>query len=486
MQAMQGLPDLSQLSHADKDELINLLWNQVQQLTAQVVAMQGQIVELQGQLARNSRNSSKPPSSDGLNKPKPKSLRKAGQRPTGGQKGHPGSTLRQVTEPDEIVRHAPPLQCAQCQCRLSAPTIAEVRQVFELPRLRMQVTEHQVLQAQCRCGQIHRGQFPNDVTANVQYGANALAAMVYLNQHHMLPVQRTASLMSELFDLPVSQATVIKASEQARHHLSATVQAIGQHLQSAAVVHADETGLRVAKKLHWMHVLATDLLTWTARHDKRGGQAFEELGLLPGFQGVLVHDGWKPYRALDCKHALCNAHHLRELTYVHEEIKQPWAGEMIELLSRASHLDRARWVEGGTPDYEAAHNVAQTQGLYDEYMSLLDRGDRANPRAPATGKRGGTKQSFAANLLNRLRTYADDVWRFMREPAVPFTNNIAEQAVRMPKVKQKISGCFRTTEGADIFCVIRSYLATMHKQGVRLFDALVNTFHGSPTQPRFA
>ncbi len=483
---MQALPDLSQLSHADKDELIKLLWNQVQQLTAQVVTMQGQIVQLQGQLARNSRNSSKPPSSDGLNKPKPKSLRKAGQNPTGGQKGHPGSTLRQVCEPDEIVRHEPPLQCDRCQCRLSAPTLAEVRQVFELPSLRMQVTEHQVLQAQCRCGQTHRGQFPADVTASVQYGPSAMAAMVYLNQHHMLPVQRTARLMGELFGMPLSQATVIKASEQARQHLSATVQTIGQHLQASAVVHADETGLRVAKKLHWMHVLATDLLTWMARHDKRGGQAFQELGLLPGFKGVLVHDGWKPYRALDCSHALCNAHHLRELTYVFEEVKQPWAGEMIELLSRASHLDRVRWVQGRTPDYDSVPSLMQAQGLYDEYMHLLDRGDRANPRAPATGKQGGTKQSFAANLLNRLREYADDVWRFMSEPAVPFTNNVAEQAVRMPKVKQKVSGCFRTTDGADTFCVIRSYLATMHKQGAHLFDALVNAFLGSPTQPRFA
>lgn len=484
---MQALPDLSQLSHADKDELIKLLWNQVQQLTAQVVAMQGQIVQLQGQLARNSRNSSKPPCSDGLNRsPKPKSLRKAGQRPTGGQKGHPGSTLRQVGEPDEIVRHVPPLQCDRCQCRLSEPTLAEVRQVFELPSLRMQVTEHQVLQAQCSCGQTHRGQFPGDVAASVQYGPSALAAMVYLNQHHMLPVQRTAHLMSELFGLPLSQATVIKASEQARRHLSATVQAIGQHLQASAVVHADETGLRVAKRLHWMHVLATDLLSWMARHDKRGGQAFEELGLLPGFKGVLVHDGWKPYRALDCRHALCNAHHLRELTYVFEEIKQPWAGEMIELLSRASQLDRARWADGSTPDYDSVPSLLQAQGLYDEYMNLLERGERANPRAPATGKRGGTKQSFAANLLNRLREYAEDVWRFMSEPAVPFTNNIAEQAVRMPKVKQKVSGCFRTTDGADTFCVIRSYLATMHKQGAHLFDALVNTFRGSPTQPRFA
>jgi len=483
---MQALPDLSQLSHADKDELIKVLWNQVQQLTAQVVAMQVQIADLQGQLSRNSRNSSKPPSSDGLNKsPKPKSLRKAGQKPSGGQKGHPGSTLRQMGEPDEVIGHAP----AQCDCGqgyLNTLTVAEVRQVFELPPLRMQVTEHQVLQAQCCCGKVHRGHFPNDVAASVQYGPAALAAMVYLNQHHMVPVQRTAGLMNELFGLPVSQATVIKASIDAQARLEPTVQAIGQCLQASAVVHADETGLRVAKKLHWMHVLATQTLTWMARHTKRGGQAFEELGILCGFKGVLVHDGWKPYRALDCEHALCNVHHLRELTYVFEEMKQAWAGQMIELLSRANQLDQERWADGGTPEYDSLHSVLQTQGLYDEYMDILDLGDQANPRAPLSGKRGRTKQNFAANLLCRLREYAQDVWRFMNEPQVPFTNNIAEQAVRMPKVKQKISGCFRTSEGADTFCVIRSYLATMHKQSAELFSCLVNTFRGSPTQPCLA
>jgi transposase len=486
MQAMQTLPDLSQLSHADKDELIKVLWNQVQQLTAQVVAMQAQIVDLQGRLARNSRNSSKPPSSDGLNKPKPKSLRKAGQKPSGGQKGHPGSTLRQVSEPDQVVRHAPALQCDRCQGDLGACMVVEVRQVFELPPLRMRVTEHQVLQAQCGCGKTHRGQFPNDVTCSVQYGPAALAAMVYLNQHHMLPIKRTAGLLNEMFALPVSQATVIKAGDQAQRQLSATVQAIAQQLQASAVVHADETGMRVDKKLHWMHVLATQTLTWMARHTKRGGQAFEELGLLRGFKGVLVHDGWKPYRALECEHALCNVHHLRELTYVFEEMKQPWAGQMIELLSRANRLDRVRWAEGGTPDYDSLDSVLQAQGLYDEYMALLELGDQANPRAPATGKRGGTKQNFAANLLHRLREYTEDVWRFMSEPEVPFTNNVAEQAVRMPKVKQKISGCFRTPEGADTFCVIRSYLATMHKQSADLFDCLINTFLGAPTQPRLA
>lgn len=486
---MQELSDLKHLSEAQKDELIVLLWAQARTLTAQVVVLQTQVEQLQGRLALNSKNSSKPPSSDGLNKPKPKSLRKAGQRPTGGQKGHPGTTLCQVAEPDHVVLHAPPPECDHCRCNLGNATVGEVRQVFDLPPLRLEVTEHRVLQVRCTCGKMHRGEFPRHVSASVQYGAAALATMVHLNQHHMLPVQRTASLMGELFSMPVSQATVLKACEDAQARLLPTVGVIAQALLAAPVVHADETGLRVNKTLHWMHVLATETLTWVGRHAKRGKVAFDELGILPRFKGTLIHDGWVPYRALNCTHGLCNAHHLRELTYVFEELKQAWAGDMIELLTCANHIDNIfcahDQAEPPLPDYNAAqylHEVARLRHRYDE---ILELGEAANPRAPASGKRGRTKQSKPANLLQRLREHADDVWRFMTDPAVPFTNNLAEQAVRMPKVKQKISGCFRTPDGADTFCVIRSYLATMHKQGAPLLDALTKTFLGSPIQPRW-
>jgi transposase len=473
-------PNLERLTESDKDELIRQLW-------AQVTSLQTKVGELQGRLALNSSNSSRPPSSDGMNKPKPKSLRGKSGKASGGQKGHRGTTLKQVQQPDKIVRHLPPKQCERCnsELMLGEASVGEVRQVFDLPVLKMQVIEHQALQVQCCCGALHRGQFPADVTASVQYGPGALAGMVYLNQQHMLPVQRTAAVMSELFGLPVAQATVIKACEDAAMQLKPIVDAIAEHLQRAEVVHADETGLRVNKALHWLHIAATETLTWMGLHAKRGKAAFADLGILPHFKGTLIHDGWIPYRALNCAHGLCNAHHLRELTYVFEELKQPWAGRMIELLCRANRIERSQHgVE--VPALEQAAYDAQVRKLRRQYKAILNEGDALNPRVPASGKRGGTKQSKPANLLHRLREYADDVWRFMSEPAVPFTNNVAEQAVRMPKVKQKISGCFRTTDGADTFCVIRSYLATMHKQGVDLFDALRNTFNGSAPQPRFA
>jgi transposase len=299
--------------------------------------------------------------------------------------------------------------------------------------------------------------------------------MVHLSQHHMMPVQRTARLMGDFFGMPVSDATVVKACADAKARLTPTVQAIAQALQTAGLVHADETGMRVGKTLHWMHAAVTETLTWLGWHPKRGKAAFDDLGILPEFKGVLIHDGWQPYRALDCSHGLCNAHHLRELTYVHEELGQAWAGDMIELLTHAN----TQLLQGPV----AAYRLAHMRYVYDE---ILAQGDIANPRNHPLGRRGRTKQSKAANLIARLRQYADDVWRFATEPGVPFTNNLAEQAVRMPKVKQKISGCFRTPEGLDTFCVIRSYLATLLKQGENVFDALVQTFQHSPPQPRFA
>jgi transposase len=467
---MEPLPNLACLSVAEKDALIVDLWARVAVLTATVA-------ELQGRLAKNSRNSSKPPSSDGLHKPKPKSLRPKGEKPKGGQPGHAGSTLTRVAQPDRIETHAPANQCEVCQRPLSAAVVVETRQVFDLPPLRCEVTEHQILEAQCACGMVHRGTFPAAVSAPVQYGPHSKALVVQLTHHHMLPLARTGELMGDLFGLPMSDATVLAIQAEAQVLLQPTVDAMGAALTRAPVAHADETGMRVAGKLHWMHVLVTPLLTWLGAHSNRGKKAFDAFGLLIAFAGTLIHDGWRPYRELACKHGLCNAHHLRELTYVFEQLGQSWAKRLIDLLLAACHEVAA--VGAPLP----AERLAHYRSAYDQ---ILASGAAANPRAPPSGKRGRTKQSKALNLIDRLRTYADDVWRFMTDPEVPFTNNLAEQAVRMPKVKQKVSGGFRTPGGLAIFCTIRSYLATLHKQGMNPFQALILTFQGSPPQPRFA
>ncbi len=465
---MELLPDLNQLSAAEKDDLIRSLHARVVELTAKVT-------ELEGRLALNSQNSSKPPSSDGYGKPKPKSLRDTSKNPTGGQKGHEGHTLEKSEDPDHIVVHALPATC-DCGQALPSGTIVETRQVFDLPPIRHEVTEHQVEGVRCCvCGKWHQGVFPEDVKAPVQYGPQVKATVVLMSQHHMLPAQRTADVMGDICGLPLSDATVLSAVSEASERLEATVEVIGQGVVAAPVVNADETGMRVAGKLHWLHALATDLLTWMGIHPNRGKEAFDAFGLLALFVGTLVHDGWKPYRDLACLHALCNAHHLRELTYLFEEMGQAWAKRLIEMLVTACREVAA----AGGP--LAADRLAYFRSLYWE---IIAEGEAANPRAPPSGKRGRTRQSKAFNLLQRLRDYADDVLRFMTDHGVPFTNNLAEQAVRMPKVKQKISGCFRTLAGAQKFCTIRSYLETMRKQGANPFLCLVKTFQGKVPQPR--
>lgn len=491
---MKCLPNLNELSHAQKDELIRLLWplqQQVQDLMTQMGVMQERIKQLEGRLAATSRNSSKPPSSDGYAKPAPKSLRLAGQKPTGGQKGHPGNTLRQSASVDETIIHYSASYCSACSLELVEHTLAETRQVFELPTLAMRTVAHQQMRSVCACGAVHLAAWPKSVNAPAQYGASIKAMAVHLNQYHLIPLARTASLMQDLYGTQLSQASIQSFAQEAAQNLGATTAAIGQAVQASKVVHADETGIRIAGKLHWLHCAVTDTLSWLAAHPKRGAQAFEALGLLQGVKGVLVHDGLISYKALDCTHSLCNAHHIRELVYIHEQenekIWDGWAQEMIELLVQGLKevdaagaplaLERQTWFEA-------------------QWSALLERGEDSNPQnqrsgtsqdaAMGIGKRGRPSQSKAANLLRRLRDHRRDVWRFMTDEGVPFTNNLAEQALRMSKVKQKISGCFRTAHGADTFFTIRTYLATMTKQKANLFDCLISVFNRQPLQPCFA
>jgi transposase len=489
---MLNLPDLSQLSHAQKDELIRALWplqQQVLDLMAQMRLMQERITHLEGRLALNSKNSSKPPSSDGWAKPAPKSLRTPGQKPNGGQKGHSGNTLRQSAHVDETIAHQPDTHCSVCHLALHEHAIVETRQVFELPKLAMRTVAHQQMRSTCTCGAIHLGAWPQGVNAPTQYGASVKAMAVHLNQYHLVPLARTAALMQDLYGAQLSQASIQSFAQEAALALRPTVAAIAQAVQSCAVVHADETGIRITGTLHWLHCAVTATLTWLAPHTKRGAIAFEALGLLQGIKGTLVHDGLISYKGLDCTHSLCNAHHIRELVYIHEQDNEKmwdgWAQEMIDLLLQAlKEVDLA-----GGPLPQARHAWFE-----DQWSILLERGEAFNPPNLRTGtsqdadlgSRGRLKQSKAVNLLKRLREYRQDVWRFTTDAGVPFTNNLAEQALRMSKVKQKISGCFRTAHGADTFFVIRSYLATMHKQQANLFACLVSVFNRQTIQPRFA
>lgn len=485
MLAMQ-MPDLGQLSSAQKDELIGMLWplqEQVQGLASQVVALQDQIRRLESRLTLSSKNSSKPPASDGLSKPAPRSLRPSGQRPLGGQKGHEGSTLRQSVRVDRVIEHQSAPICTVCQSQLNQHEVIDKRQVFELPALQVQVIEHRLMRSRCTCGAVHQGAWPEGVNAPAQYGPRLKALAVQLNQYHLVPLGRTGLFMQDAFGVKLSQASVQAFGQEAARALASTVAAIGQAVQGSPIVHADESGIRVQGKLHWLHCAVTPGLSWLGCHPKRGPQAFEDLGILAGVRGTLVHDGLAGYRRFDCLHSLCNAHHLRELTFVHEQEKiwDCWAREMIELLLQAN--EEVAQASGPLAPHRQAWFEAQ-------WEQLLRRGEAFNPQqadtgAP-TGVRGRRAQSKEFNLLRRLRERRADVWRFMTDKDVPFTNNLAEQALRMSKVKQKISGGFRTAHGADTFLTIRSYLATMQKQGACLFDCLVSAFVGQPLQPRLS
>lgn len=477
---MNARPDLSALSVAQKDALIVALFEQVEELTAMVQKLNSRVEELEGRLRKDSHNSSKPPSSDGLSK-KSQSLRQRSGRKPGGQFGHGGSTLKLVRHPDVIVEHPLAPHCNRCGAVLGAQAqglITVRRQVFDLLRPVLQVTEHRGYELHCSCGQHHCSRFPQEVVAPVQYGPVVKSTLVYLTQQQLLPMERTVQLLGDLYGLKLSVGTVQASIGQAAQRLIPAYERIAHALSAAPVVHFDETGQRASARLRWLHTAATPDLTWYGTHDKRGRIAMDAAGILPAFKGVAVHDGWASYREYDCTHALCNAHHLRELIYLEETTQQPWTRKMIEFLRAAKkETDAAKGVD-------RAVNRKRLTYLRRQYRAILTEGERDNP--PSTQRprrRGRIKQSPAVNLLIRLRQHTHDVLRFLTDLRVPFDNNQAERDIRMPKLKQKTSGCFRTVAGADSFATIRSYLATLRKQGRDVLHALTLAFQGQAPDP---
>lgn len=457
--------DFSTLTHAEKDALILTLLARLEVLEALV--------------RKDSHNSSKPPSSDGLGK-KTRSLRQASGKKPGGQMGHPGTTKKQVAQPDRIVCHPLPTHCDRCWRQLpqEQATVWERRQVIEIPAPAHEVIEHRALALVCECGQMHASPFPAGVTEAVQYGPNVRALGVHLTQGQMLPFSRAAELMQDLYGVSVSPGTLVSWVGQASAALQETADLVAEQLRGAPLVHADESGLRVDSKLHWLHIAASQTHTWYGLHARRGMEAIEAHGILPKRTAVLVHDCWSPYWQLDCLHALCNAHLLRELVYVKELTTENWPQRMMDLLREAN--DSCEAARQGKRLLSADEIAA----IAARYETILREGEALHPKeSKPPGKRGRSKQSIAFNLLHRLRQHADAVLLFTRDLAVPFTNNLGERAVRMPKVKQKVSGCFRTVDGAQHFCVIRSVLDTLRKQGHRMLDVLRHAFAGTPIQP---
>ena len=446
--------------------------------------LQERVKALEGQQAKDSQNSNLPPSSNRFVRP-PKSLRqKSGKKP-GGQPGHRGHHLRQVETPDEVLLH-PVERCESCQhdLREHPAEIPERRQVMDLPVKRLWVTEHRVEEKQCPvCSHLTRAPFPAAVSAPAQYGTSIQSVATYLVEGQSVPYARASQLLRELLGVQLSAGSIASFVTTCHQQLPEVETELKAALVKARVLNQDETGLRVGKAGWWVHVCATERLTHYAAHRSRGRKALDAIGIAPQFRGTSVHDGLKSYQGYPFTQALCNVHHLRELTFVEEVLKQAWARKMKDLL-----LDMKAEVERAKAAGQQELDVLVLARLLRRYEEILSEGYTANPAAPPPEKRtrGRPKQSPARNLLDRLSQGKWAVLRFLHDFAVPFDNNLAERDLRMIKVQQKVSGCFRTEEGVAMFCRIRSYLSTLRKQGIAWLSALEHTLAGHPVLPAFS
>lgn len=442
-------------------------------LESRVAGQADRIAELERQIGSDSHNSSKPPSSDGLRKkPAPKSLRRRTGRRPGRATGDPGGRLEQVADPDVIVDHRPCV-CGGCGAGLEGgeSTGYRARQVFDLPKITSVVTEHRMHQVVCGCGHTTTATAPGQVSAATVYGAGVRAVVCYLSAYQHLPAKRLAEAMGALFGLPISTGTVISVLTRAHAGLAPFEQQVKDHLTAAPVAHADESGVRVAGRLHWLHVMCTHLVTFYGIHAARGRAAMDDLGILPAFTGTLVTDALASYTVYGDARALCGAHVLRELIAVTEDARhdQTWAQAMIDVLTEAKHA-----VADALAAKYSSLPAKVLAGFQDRYRQAALCGVAANPHS------GTGPKPKARALAERLRDRTEEYQRYMTDFTVPFDNNAAERDLRMVKAQQKISGCWRTLTGARRFARIRSYISTVRKHDINPLTALRDLFAGRP------
>lgn len=469
---------LAGLAASLRGELANAL-TALEQARAELAGARERIAELEARLRQNPRNSSKPPSSEGLAKPapRPRSLRKRSGRKPGGQDGHKGTTLAQVARPDREVRHEPGC-CGRCGAGLAGRPVTGVerRQVFDLQPVRAEVTEHQLIERQCGCGQRTKAAAPAGAEAPVQYGPRTAAIVVYLHAGQFLSKQRTALALGELFGIPCSSGTVAALTARAAGRLDRFLEHIRGQIAASEVAGFDETGFRVEGRLSWVHCARTGRCTLLMVHPRRGRQAMEAMGILPRFAGIAVHDAWAPYDTYAAPdHQLCSAHALRELQAVTDAAPQGqwcWAAQAAEALTRMQQLV-SEAVSQGRDAADPAPLAAQVR-LF-RSAALIG--------AAQTAARSGPLMKKHNALARRLTDRQDDYLRFTRDFRAPPDNNGTERDIRMAKLKQKISGCLRTMTGARQFCAIRSYLSTAAKHGLAFFDALIMLAEGEPWMP---
>ena len=450
------------------------------ELAAANLTLTADNARLRARLGLNSKNSSKPPSSDGYVKPAPKSRRRRSGKKPGKQPGAPGKNLPPVPEPDTIINHEPD-RCEGCgESLLGAPVVGDVRrQVFDLPPVFVASTEHRAERRRCHCGAETTAAFPPEATGPTCYGPNLRALVCYLVVRQHIPIKRVAELLSDGYAIAVATGTIVAMVKEGANRLDTFLATLKDQLAEADVVHADETGLRVEASLYWVHSASNATLTLYHLDKKRGTDAMDAMGVLDRLSGVLVHDGWTAYRNYtEVAHALCNAHHLRELDGIAEVGGQDWATDMVALLADTWHRVLEHKEAGA-----ASFSATEITTLRTAYDAIIVAGHVANPAVAPTGRRGRPKKTKAANLLSRLDTYADDVLRFATDFAVPFDNNEAERQVRMVKVQQKVSGGFRSKAGATAWLAVRSYLATVMKNGQNPLGSLQRLMVADPWMP---
>jgi transposase len=424
------------------------------------------ITLMANRLNLNSTNSSKPPSSDPNRK---KTNKEATGKKPGGQKGHVGTTLQKIETPDEV------RVIKLDQATLPPGKYKELeyvtRQVFDIDISRV-VTEYQAQVLVDENGKRFTAPFPKGVTKAVQYGTTLKAHSVYMSQFQLIPYDRINDYFVDQLGIPVSVGSIFNFNKEAFGLLAGFDELVKNKLTQSALVHSDETGINISGKRRWLHSASNLSWTYFAPHEKRGTEAMNTIGILPHFNGILCHDHWKPYYKYDCTHALCNAHHIRELTRAWEQDDQQWAQRLQKLLEE---------IHKQVNESCGFLSRGDSEIYRQKYRSILTEAEKESPPPDArkrVGKRGRLKRTKSRNLLERLRNYEDDVLRFMDNEIVPFTNNLGENDIRMTKVQQKISGCFRSFEGAEYFCRIRSYISSCRKQDISSTVALDLLFNG--------